>query len=78
MTDGGARTGRGRNHRGEVRVRCYQYAGESASGPRMRLAHRQTGAVLRWKLSKVQLLEDAWYTASEPFPAAALRRGKQT
>jgi hypothetical protein len=53
----------GRNHDGQIRVLCYQYAGESDSGL------QATGSPANWrcialeKLSKVEVLEDAWHTA---------------
>jgi hypothetical protein len=40
----------GRNHQGDIRVLCYQYAGESDSELDA-ATHRQTGAVLRWRNS---------------------------
>jgi hypothetical protein len=52
-----------RNHDGQIRVLCYQYAGESDSGL------QATGSPANWrcialeKLSKVEVLEDAWHTA---------------
>jgi hypothetical protein len=53
----------GRNKAGKLRVLCYQYGGESASGL------EAVGSPANWrcmaleKLSKVKLLEDAWRTA---------------
>jgi len=53
----------GRNRKGRPRVLCYQYGGESQSGL------QSVGSSANWrcveleKLSKVKLLEDAWYTA---------------
>jgi hypothetical protein len=53
----------GRNHKGQIRVLCYQYAGESGSGL------QSVGSPANWrcialeKLRKVELLEEAWYTA---------------
>ena len=53
----------GRNHEGQIRVLCYQYAGESNSGL------QAVGSPANWrclaleKLNKVELLEEAWQTA---------------
>jgi hypothetical protein len=53
----------GRNHQGQVRVLCYQYAGESESGL------QADGSPVNWrcialeKVSKVELQEGAWRTA---------------
>jgi hypothetical protein len=53
----------GRNHDGQIRVLCYQYAGESRSGL------KAAGSAANWrcmaleKLSRVELLEDVWHTA---------------
>jgi hypothetical protein len=53
----------GRNHEGQIRVLCYQYGGESGSGL------QAVGSLANWrcialeKLSRVELLEDAWHTA---------------
>ncbi len=53
----------GRNREGQIRVLCYQYGGESSSGL------QATGSPANWrcialeKLSRVELLEDAWHTA---------------
>ena len=52
----------GRNREGQLRVLCYQYGGESQSGLR-------PGSPANWccvaleKLSRVKLVEGAWYTA---------------
>ena len=53
----------GRNYQGDIRVLCYQYAGESGSG--LRAAGSTVKLALYWleKLSRVELLEDAWHTA---------------
>jgi hypothetical protein len=54
----------GTNERGALRVLCYQYGGDSQSGL------EPTGSPSNWrclvleKLSKVELLEDSWRTAS--------------
>ena len=53
----------GRNHQGQLRVLCYQFAGQSGSGL------EGAGSPANWrcmaveKLSRVELLEDAWRTA---------------
>jgi hypothetical protein len=53
----------GWNYQGQLRVLCYQYAGQSSSGL------QPVGSPANWrciaveKLSRVQLLEDAWRTA---------------
>ena len=53
----------GRNHEGQLRALCYQYAGQSDSGL------QATGSAANWrciaveKLSRVELLADAWHTA---------------
>jgi hypothetical protein len=57
----------GRNRRGQLRVLCYQYGGESVSGL------EPTGSPANWdcvaleKLSKVELIEGAWRTAPQPW-----------
>ena len=53
----------GRNRRGQLRALCYQYAGQSDRGL------QAVGSPANWrciaveKLSRVELLEDAWRTA---------------
>lgn len=53
----------GWNREGQIRVLCYQYGGESGSGL------QTDGSPANWrcraleKLSRVELLEDAWRTA---------------
>jgi hypothetical protein len=53
----------GRNQKGQLRVLCYQYGGQSRSGL------QPAGSTVNWrclvleKLSRVKLLEEAWRTA---------------
>ena len=65
MIDGSARTGWAGIIRATSVCCAMSTLGRVPAGC-MPLAHRQTGAVLRWrleKLSRVELLEDAWHTA---------------
>ena len=53
----------GRNAEGQLRVRCYQYSGDSETGL------QPAGSPANWrclaleKLNRVELLEDSWRTA---------------
>jgi hypothetical protein len=53
----------GRNHEGQTRVLCYQYRGESVSGLQAAGSPANWRCLALEKLSGVELLEDAWYTA---------------
>ncbi len=53
----------GRNHEGELRVLCYQYAGQSGSGLRAAGSPSNWRCIAVEKLSRVELLEGAWQTA---------------
>ena len=53
----------GRNHQGEIRVLCYQYAGKSGSGLRAAGSPANWRCIALEKLSRVELLEEAWHTA---------------
>lgn len=53
----------GRNRKGQLRVLCYQYGGESESGLQPAGSSANWRCVALEKLSKVRLLEDAWRTA---------------
>jgi hypothetical protein len=53
----------GRNHEGQVRVLCYQYAGESDSGLQAAGSPANWRCIALEKLSRVELLEGAWHTA---------------
>lgn len=53
----------GRNKRGQLRVLCYQYGGESESGLEAAGSPANWRCIALEKLSKVKLLEDAWRTA---------------
>jgi hypothetical protein len=53
----------GRNREGQLRVLCYQYGGESASGLQPAGWPANWRCVALEKLSQVRLLEDAWHTA---------------
>jgi hypothetical protein len=53
----------GRNHQGDTRVLCYQYAGESSSGLYPAGSPANWRCIALEKLSKVELLEDVWHTA---------------
>jgi hypothetical protein len=53
----------GRNKKGQLRVLCYQYGGESESGLQTAGSPANWRCVVLEKLSRVKLLEDAWRTA---------------
>jgi hypothetical protein len=53
----------GRNHKGQLRVLCYQYAGQSSSGLHAADSPGNWRCIAVEKLSRVELLEDAWHTA---------------
>jgi hypothetical protein len=53
----------GRNKEGQLRILCYQYGGESASGLEPPGSPANWRCIALEKLSKVKLLEDAWRTA---------------
>jgi len=53
----------GRNHDGQIRVLCYQYAGESGSGLQAAGSPANWRCIALEKLSRVELLEGAWHTA---------------
>jgi hypothetical protein len=53
----------GRNHEGQTRVLCYQYRGESVSGLQTAGSPANWRCIALEKLSRVELLEDAWHTA---------------
>ena len=59
----------GRNQQGQVRVLCYQYAGESESGLQADGSPANWRCIALEKLSKVELQEAAWRTA----PASMLK-----
>jgi hypothetical protein len=52
-----------RNKEGQVRVLCYQYAGESSSGLQADGSPENWRCIALKKLSRVQLLEGSWHTA---------------
>ena len=52
----------GRNHRGEIRVPCYQYAGERGSGLQAAGSPANWRCIALEKLSRVELLEGAWHS----------------
>jgi hypothetical protein len=53
----------GRNREGQIRVLCYQYGGESHSGLQVAGSPANWRCVALEKLSRVQVLEDAWQSA---------------
>ena len=53
----------GRNRQGQLRVLCYQYAGESLSGLQSAGSPANWRCVALEKLCKVKLTDDAWHTA---------------
>jgi hypothetical protein len=57
----------GRNREGQIRVLCYQYGGESRSGLQLVGSPANWHCVALEKLSRVQVLEDAWQTAPDHF-----------
>ena len=53
----------GRNQKGQLRVLCYQYGGESRSGLQPPGWPTNWRCVVLEKLNQVKLVEDAWRTA---------------
>ncbi len=53
----------GKNREGQHRVLCYQYAGQSGSGLQLAGSPANWRCIAVEKLIRVELLEDAWYTA---------------
>ena len=53
----------GWNHQGQLRVLCYQYAGQSGSGLQAAGSPANGRCIAVEKLTRVELLEDAWHTA---------------
>ena len=53
----------GRNHEGQLRALCYPYAGQSGSGLQAASSPANWRCIAVEKLSRVELLEDAWHTA---------------
>jgi hypothetical protein len=53
----------GRNSNGQVRVLCYQYAGESSSGLQADGSPANWRCLALEKLSSVRLLDGSWHTA---------------
>jgi len=61
----------GRNHAGQSRVLCYQYAGESSSRLEAPGSPANWRCIALEKLSRVELLEEAWRTAPNMPPTAS-------
>ena len=53
----------GRNHEGQLRALCYQYAGQSGSGLEAAGSPANWRCIAVEKLSRVELVEEAWRTA---------------
>jgi hypothetical protein len=53
----------GRNQKGQLRVLCYQYGGESDSGLEPAGSPANWRCIVLEKLSRAKLREDAWRTA---------------
>lgn len=53
----------GRNRRGQLRVLCYQYGGESESGLEPAGSPANWRCVALEELCKVKLIENGWWTA---------------
>jgi hypothetical protein len=53
----------GKNREGQLRVLCYQYAGQSGSGLQPAGSPANWRCIAVEKLSRVELLEGTWYTA---------------
>ena len=53
----------GRNQRGQLRVLCYQYGGESESGLQPAGSPANWRCVALEQLSRVRLLDNGWWTA---------------
>lgn len=58
-----ARTRLGRNSKGQLRVLCYQYGGESESGLGPAGSSDNWRCILLDKLSAIEPLEGPWHTA---------------
>src|SRR5215831_348646 len=56
----------GRNHKGQLRALCSQYAGQSDSGLQAAGSPTNWRCIAVEKLSRVELLEGAWHTAPNP------------
>jgi len=63
----------GGNREGQLRVLCYQYAGQSGSGLHPAGWPANWRCVAVEKLSRVELLKDAY--SAQPFPPTDLRGG---
>ena len=53
----------GRNHEGQMRALCYQYAGDSRSGLQASGSPANWRCIAIEKLRQVELLDEAWQTA---------------
>ena len=53
----------GKNKKGQLRVLCYQYGGQSKSGLQPAGSPANWRCLVLEKLSKVKVLDDAWRTA---------------
>ena len=53
----------GRNREGQLRVLCYQYGGDSQSGPQPVGSPANWRCIVLEKLNRVKLLQDGWRTA---------------
>jgi hypothetical protein len=62
----------GRNKDGQSRVLCYQYGGESESGPQPPLSPANWRCIALDRLSLVKLLNDRWHTAPNHSGASLL------
>jgi hypothetical protein len=54
----------GRNHDRQIRALCYQYGGDSGSGLQAAGSPANWRCISLEKLSRVELLEGLWHTAS--------------
>jgi hypothetical protein len=64
----------GRKHRGDIRVLCYQYGGESGSGLHAAGSPADWRCIALEKLSKVQLLENGTQHRTIPGRRPASRK----
>jgi len=53
----------GRNRLGQLRVLCYQYAGESGSGLELTGSEKNWRCLVLERLSRVKLIDGPWRTA---------------
>lgn len=55
----------GRNKHGQVRILCYQFGGDSASGLQLQESSGEWRCLALDKVSRVSLLDSAWRTSAD-------------